>query len=386
LLERTPKDYDYVVTGVLPSVMERFGFTQVGQDFPVFLDSRGDEYALARTERKTGTGHNGFTVAYQPTVTLEEDLLRRDLTINAMAREVLGYDDDHTPILSEELIDPYGGYNDLRNHVTLRPVSEHFAEDPLRVLRAARMSARYHTSKTPSRAIHPKLVELSHDLCDKGEMRTLVAERVWSEVERALSEQTPSKFFSFLRMVGADCEVFNLNFSQAIRLHSSAMDSIERSLPMHRLVTLFSQLSSLEATNMLEHVKAPSAYIKFCHHVRRVEEYIQNEWPELHDPEDGDILEVDYELWINMFRSIGKNSDYEPYITYFCDVTEKLHKVAFERTLEIYRTTNLSSLSEHMQKTLKGPAIGMMIEQEALDSISRYLEEEWYYEYGGGND
>jgi tRNA nucleotidyltransferase (CCA-adding enzyme) len=187
-------DHDYVVVGATPEAMLAQGFKPVGADFPVFLhpDTK-EEYALARTERKHGHGYKGFAVYAAPDVTLEEDLGRRDLTINAMAADEEGH-----------LIDPFGGAQDLRDGV-LRHVSEAFAEDPVRILRVARFAARY--AKWGFRVAHATN-ELMRRMVACGEVDHLVPERVWSELERALGEDTPSRFFTVLRGCGALARLF----------------------------------------------------------------------------------------------------------------------------------------------------------------------------------
>ncbi|HET9762296.1 MAG TPA: multifunctional CCA tRNA nucleotidyl transferase/2'3'-cyclic phosphodiesterase/2'nucleotidase/phosphatase [Casimicrobiaceae bacterium] len=179
-------DRDYVVVGATPQAMRAGGFRPVGRDFPVFLHPRThEEYALARTERKTSRGHRGFSFHAAPEVTLEEDLARRDLTINAMARA-----DDGT------LIDPFGGERDLREGV-LRHVGPAFTEDPLRVLRVARFAARFGFS------VAPETAALMRAIAAGGELETLSAERVWQELAKALMEAKPSRFFVILRRCGA---------------------------------------------------------------------------------------------------------------------------------------------------------------------------------------
>jgi tRNA nucleotidyltransferase (CCA-adding enzyme) len=179
-------DRDWVVVGATPEIMLASGFTPVGKDFPVFLhpDSH-EEYALARTERKHGRGYRGFEFFATPEVTLEDDLRRRDLTINAMARGQDGM-----------LIDPYGGEKDLRAGV-LRHVSEAFAEDPLRVLRVARFAARFDFE------IADATRALMRDIVASGELATLASERVWVEIARGLDERHPSRMLRSLRACGA---------------------------------------------------------------------------------------------------------------------------------------------------------------------------------------
>jgi len=190
LLGTAVKDRDYVVVGQTPEAMLALGYKAVGKGFPVFLDPiAGEEYALARTERKVSRGHCGFEVIADPSVTLESDLSRRDLTINAIARDCE----------SGELVDPYGGINDLRAGV-LRHVSEAFAEDPLRVLRVARFAARY---ADKGFVVHPDTLALMSKMVAADELLDLTAERVWGEVSKALVSSRPSVFFSVLHQVGA---------------------------------------------------------------------------------------------------------------------------------------------------------------------------------------
>src|SRR5450755_2196756 len=186
LLGRPVADRDYVVVGATPEAMLAQGFRPVGRDFPVFLHPQtNEEYALARTERKSGRGYHGFTFHAAPDVTLEADLARRDVTVNAMARDADG-----------TLIDPYGGERDLRAGV-LRHVSAAFAEDPLRVLRLARFAARLGFT------VAPETQALIRAIVSGGELATLTPERVWQELARALMESRPSRFFSELRRCGA---------------------------------------------------------------------------------------------------------------------------------------------------------------------------------------
>ncbi|MFQ3786065.1 polynucleotide adenylyltransferase [Halomonas sp. A29] len=182
-------DTDWVVVGATPKEMQRRGFRPVGRDFPVFLHpATHEEYALARTERKSGHGYTGFEVHASPDVTLEEDLARRDLTINAMAETPEG-----------KLVDPYGGQRDLHDKL-LRHVSPAFVEDPLRVLRTARFLARYAGLGFD---IAGETRSLMRELAESGELSHLVAERVWTETEKALGEPEPAVYFRTLLDCGA---------------------------------------------------------------------------------------------------------------------------------------------------------------------------------------
>jgi tRNA nucleotidyltransferase (CCA-adding enzyme) len=189
LLGLAVKDRDYVVVGATPQDLAALGYTPVGKDFPVFLHPQTrEEYALARTERKTGPGYHGFDFVANEHVTLEDDLRRRDLTINAIAEDEAG-----------QLIDPFGGAADLRTHV-LRHVSPAFAEDPVRVLRVARFAARF---AARGFTIAPETLALMRAMVRSGEVDHLVAERVWAETHKALTERTPSAFLRALRECGA---------------------------------------------------------------------------------------------------------------------------------------------------------------------------------------
>ena len=184
LLNRSVVDKDYVVVGSSVDEMLSLGFIQVGKDFPVFLHPKTkQEYALARTEKKSGQGYTGFNCNAAADVTLEEDLLRRDLTVNAMAMDDTG-----------KIVDPYNGQNDLNNRV-LRHVSEAFIEDPLRVLRVARFAARYHEYGF---TVAPETLTLMTQLSESGELLSLSGERVWQEMERSLAEPNPQIFFQVL--------------------------------------------------------------------------------------------------------------------------------------------------------------------------------------------
>lgn len=181
------KDKDYLVVGSTPEQMVAAGFRPVGKDFPVFLHPKTqDEYALARTERKTAKGYKGFVVHASPEITLEQDLARRDLTINAIAKSEAG-----------ELVDPFHGLEDIKSK-TLRHVGHAFVEDPVRILRIARFSARLADFN-----IAPETLNLMQQMVEAGEVDALVAERVWQELAKGLMEKNPARMFEVLRSCGA---------------------------------------------------------------------------------------------------------------------------------------------------------------------------------------
>ena len=189
LLGLPVKDRDWIVVGAVPATLLYLGYQQVGKDFPVFLNPKTkEEYALARTERKSSVGYTGFICDFSPTITLAQDLIRRDLTINAMAQSEDG-----------EIIDPYGGKQDLENRI-LRHISPAFSEDPLRVLRVARFAARYHSLGFK---IASETLSLMAELAQSGELQHLTTERVWLETEKALNEKNPEIYFETLHKTGA---------------------------------------------------------------------------------------------------------------------------------------------------------------------------------------
>jgi tRNA nucleotidyltransferase (CCA-adding enzyme) len=186
LMGLSGSDRDWVVVGGTPEALVAQGYQPVGKDFPVFLHpTTHEEYALARTERKTARGYHGFSVYAAPDVTLEQDLARRDLTINAIAQD------------GDTLIDPYGGQRDLQ-HKVLRHVTDAFREDPVRILRVARFAARF-----PDFTVAPETVALMRDMVTDGEVDALVSERVWQELSRGLMGAQPSRMLQVLRDCGA---------------------------------------------------------------------------------------------------------------------------------------------------------------------------------------
>ena len=187
LLGLPASDRDWVAVGATPEQLLAAGYKPVGKDFPVFLHPQtGEEVALARTERKSGPGYRGFSVHATPGVTLDEDLARRDLTINAIAQDADG-----------SLIDPFNGAADLQARV-LRHVSSAFVEDPVRLLRVARFAARF-----PDFTLAPETLALLQRMVDEGEVDSLVSERVWQELSRGLMAPKPSRMFELLRECGA---------------------------------------------------------------------------------------------------------------------------------------------------------------------------------------
>ncbi|MCD6039313.1 MAG: cca [Gammaproteobacteria bacterium] len=237
------KEKDWVVVGATIEDMLHAGFRQVGKDFPVFLHPKtGEEYALARTERKVGQGYTGFKFDTSPTVTLKEDLKRRDLTINAIAQAPSG-----------ELIDPYHGQADLAKKI-LRHVSPAFEEDPVRILRVARFNARFDFD------IAPDTLALMRKMVEKGEVDALVAERVWKELERALQESRPENFFAVL----AACDALAVLLPQ-LAASSAGFTALKQAVVLSphspvRFAALLHTLSENEIKTLCERYRVPTDY------------------------------------------------------------------------------------------------------------------------------
>lgn len=247
LLGLPVKEKDWVVVGATVHEMLAKGFRQVGKEFPVFIHPRtGEEYALARMERKTKPGYKGFVFDTSPNVSLEEDLHRRDITINAMA-----YDPE-----TNTIIDPYGGQKDLENKI-LRHVSAAFNEDPVRILRMGRFLARLSYLNFH---IDPITLSLMRTMTHRGEVNALVAERVWKEVERSLNEKNPEKFFTTL----AACDALPILFPE-IKTEGIGMQALIKacqitSQPLIRFAALLHDIDTAGIKNLCKRCRVPNDY------------------------------------------------------------------------------------------------------------------------------
>jgi len=349
LLGLSSQDRDYVVVGATHDDMIYAGFTKVGADFPVYLKD-GEEYALARQERKIGSGYKGFETSFGTDVTLEEDLHRRDLTINAMAVDGHG-----------QLIDPFGGKKDLENGV-LRHVSEAFAEDPLRVLRVARFAARFNFT------VATKTMNLMRDLCNTREMEHLTPERVWKEFSRAMCEPHPSHFFWVLQQCGAIHTLFPELDRSIIHVGRALSRAALRELPLvERCMLLFSQLDAGTIERVLERMKAPHEIITMSTRFSIVLEHIYEavEYPEI----AFDVLKR-----VNAFRNADQFFRIAQVMLYLggnemIAMTDKLLE-AFQAA----RRISFASLSIEQQQTLEGKEIGQAINELAFLKIQEVIE------------
>ena len=262
LLGLTASERDWVVVGATPEELQRAGYRAVGREFPVFLHpDTGEEYALARLERKTGPGYRGFETQSSPEVTLEQDLQRRDLTINAMARGVDG-----------TLVDPYGGKRDLEQRL-LRHVSPAFVEDPVRVLRVARFAARL---AVLGFKLAPETRELMRQMVEHGEINALVSERVWREMQRALGEASPEVFFDILQDCGALALLLpELDWGVPARraLQRAARTSAE---PTVRFAALLADTAAETISALCERLRVPNDYRELALLTARLQRRVAN--------------------------------------------------------------------------------------------------------------
>lgn len=338
LLGLPVKERDWVVVGATPEEMTSLGFRPVGKAFPVFLHpDTHEEYALARTERKVGKGYKGFTFYTDPSVTLEEDLTRRDLTINAIAQDADG-----------TLIDPYDGQTHLK-HQLFHHVSDAFAEDPVRILRLARFAA-----KLPEFTVSDETNKLMQQMVCNGEVDALVAERVWQELERALNETNPNRFFDVLAECDAldklfpdlstrpDIAIENLSGMQrfALLLHNQSADHIKSLCKTYSIPNTYRDLALQVALSQAsyEHLKNPTAdllfqFIKQTDALRRPERL-------------NDLLSVLYHI------------------------TRKDYADLIHKTIEAMRTVNIQVL---VQSGLKGPALVDAIEKAQKAAIAAVI-------------
>ena len=357
LLGQDPKDIDFVVVGATPQQMIRKGFTQVGADFPVFLDERGREFALARTERKVGSGHKGFETDFDPNVTLEEDLIRRDLTINAMAVRVEDWEDFFMGIGGTKfLIDPFGGADDIRRR-RLRHVSEAFAEDPLRVLRVARFAARF------GFAIDRDTLKLMSEIVDSGEVDDLTPERVWKEMSRAIMERHPHLFFDTLREVGATHTVSDDSFVFAGLKHRLPMIVEANTNEIERWMSIFFDLEEDVINDFINKHRVPTEIAKGIRFAFEMSTAIINR-----DVDDAMRIANKFRLWkdkiflgeFNRIFSILEPT-HAPFSRSMVGAIVKASEIGFE------------SLTEKQRDRLTGPAIGKAIEKKRRAIVMQAL-------------
>lgn len=345
-----PKDRDFVVVGATPDEMIEKGFHQVGADFPVFLDANGDEFALARTERKSGKGHTGFVTEFTPDVTLVEDLNRRDLTINAMAQD----------LDTGEIIDVFGGREDIQNGV-LRAVSSAFRDDPLRVLRVARFAARFNFR------VDADTEDMMSGMVSSGELDSLTKERVWKEWSRAMEEPNPYRFFEVLDDVDALFTVFPGRLVEMFKYNPIMFHGFEGNKTW---MQLFWDITP-NGINDLERMCVPNDVVKIAKFVEFFGELdlsnpvdvldLVNVWkksPLLEDVSDVLWSRTRFNIWAN-------TNEKEWFDIRFANFVKLVHE-----TVDI----GFADLSKEDQETLKGPEIGNAINLLRLEHLDKFLE------------
>ena len=316
LLNLPVKDRDWVIVGATPQTLIDLGYQQVGKDFPVFLHPQSkEEYALARTERKSGQGYTGFICDFSADIPLEQDLIRRDLTINAMAQDLQG-----------NLYDPYHGAGDLRQRI-LRHVSPAFVEDPLRVLRVARFAARYHHLGF---TIAPETLQLMQTLTQQGELQHLTAERVWAETEKALNEKNPEIYFETLRQVGALAVLFP---------ELDALYGVPNPAKYHPEIDSFvhTMMVLQQATLLSEQVDCHKSAVRFaaiCHDLGKAKTPKSN-WPHHHGHEKLGITPTR-----NLCKRLKVPSYYQQLAELTCEYHTHIHKIVELRPETVVKLFN----------------------------------------------
>jgi tRNA nucleotidyltransferase (CCA-adding enzyme) len=364
LLDLPVREKDWVVVGASPQVMLDQGYKQVGKGFPVFLHPEtGEEHALARTERKTGPGYKGFTFHASADVTLEQDLERRDLTINAIAESPDG-----------TLIDPYHGKEDLKLGL-LRHVSPAFAEDPVRILRVARFAAQF--SKFGFKVAHDTNT-LMHEMVNNGEVDHLVAERVWSELAKALATDSPQKFFTVLRGCGALAVLFpevDHDYGKHSEAHNrqslpAALEALKTSAahsddPQIRFAVLISTLGtdldedtrSSQAETLCKRFRIPNDYARLALAAIRLAHCVRNTTPE-------DILKL--------MESGGafKNTGLWQQLLSVYTANGLLDRDAADGLMAMAEKAGAVNAAQLDDQSLSGPAIGVAIRSRRLAIIN----------------
>lgn len=343
------KEKDWVVVGATPETLLAEGFQPVGKDFPVFLHPEThEEYALARTERKVGKGYKGFTFHADAKVKLEDDLKRRDLTINAIAQSDEG-----------ELIDPYGGQKDLKQKV-LRHISPAFAEDPVRILRVARFA-----SKLPEFSVDPETNHLMQAMVNNGEVNALVAERVWQEFSRALSENQPIRFFEVLNDCGALTILFPI-----LQLNSRGMQAFKRAISISqsatvRFAALMSDIEVGLLNDLVERYRIPNNFSELA--------IISCQYTEVY----ADILNADATTFFNFIKktdALRRPERFELFLSvcHACidDSQNQQRDEKIQQAIDAIKAVNIAALQS---QGLKGKDFADALTTQQLTAIKEIL-------------
>ncbi len=336
-------DRDWVVTGATPEQLEQQGYQQVGKQFPVFLNPKSkEEYALARKEKKQGAGYTGFICDFSPNISLEEDLERRDLTINAIAQTQDG-----------NLIDPFNGQQDLENRI-FRHVSNAFVEDPLRVLRVARFAARFHNLDFK---IAPETMSLMKTISDSGELSALSAERIWKELEKALNTKHSDVFFFVLKEANA----LEKLLPEFVWSNSSVKNPLEKQVnltPAQRWAILTKDTPLTQLAQLHQHIRAPNQFKTLSEQVRG---FLENQTIHMNAP--------DWENWLMSVNAIKKPQPFILLIEVLSHLTnsEQTDWQALRDTIAIINAASL------MKQGFSGVELGQALKQARIDALDKIL-------------
>lgn len=343
LLGLPVKEKDWVVVGATPKEMIAHGFKPVGKEFPVFLHPKThEEYALARTERKIAKGYKGFSFYAEPNVALEEDLKRRDLTINAIAKSPEG-----------KLVDPYGGQQDLKNKV-LHHVSPAFQEDSVRILRLARLATKF-----PEFSIHPETLDLMKKMTSAGEVNALVPERVWQELVRALANETPNRFFKVLDDCGALVILFPTLHHQDKNMNTLSQIASKTLSPILRFAALFSNLSFEAIQQLTLQYRVPNEYSDLATMVSQFKELYK------------DIDQMNEKEFLNFILktdALRRNERFEQFL-FICSSlypNSAQNDDKIRKTIKAIKSIDIKPLQE---RQLKGEAFAKALETLRLQAI-----------------
>ena len=344
LLGLPVNEKDWVVVGATPEMMIAKGFKPVGKEFPVFLHPETrEEYALARTERKISKGYKGFTFHAEPDVTLEDDLKRRDLTINAIAETSEG-----------KLVDPYGGQQDLKNKI-IHHVSSSFHEDPVRILRVARLATKF-----PEFSIHPDTLALMKKIVQSGEIDALLPERVWQEWVRSLNNKKPTRFFEVLN----NCDALSILFPE-ICLNTKGITALalitnKTSSSIIRFAALLHNLSSDMIQSLAQRYRFPNEYTKLALLTAHFWSFYAN---------SDKMNENELLNFIMKTDALRRDQRFEQFLFVCNSINPKVtphHNERIKRIIEAIKSVDIKSLQE---KGLKGETFAKALEKLRIEAI-----------------
>lgn len=343
LLELPVIDHDWVVTGATPEQLEKKGFQQVGKQFPVFLHPKSkEEYALARKEKKQGEGYTGFICDFSPDISLEEDLERRDLTINAIAQDESG-----------TLIDPFNGQKDLLDRV-LRHVSDAFIEDPLRVLRVARFAARFHHFGF---TIAPKTLSLMQKISASGELSTLSAERIWKELEKALNTRHADVFFSVLK----DANALEKLFPELIWKNNQELsDTLNQSTltPAQRWAILCQHTPIAALIQLHQRIRSPNQFKALAEQSRS---FLENQ-----------CIPMSSVAWENWLISVNAIKKPQPFLL-LIEVLSRLTNSRLEDWQKLRDTIAAINAAGLIKQGFSGAELGQALKKIRADTLDKTL-------------